>query len=196
MSKGEETRKRIVKEAMREASRAGLEGLSIGGLAATLGMSKSGLFAHFGSKEELQLAVLEGARRRFERDVIGPALAAPGGLPRLRALFEHWLAWSADPRTPGGCLFTAAATELDDRPGAPRDFLAERQVALHQSVVRMANGARTRGMLRRDLDCELFAFELQGIVLAFSHYHRLLRDEAAALRASAAFDQLVAANTA
>src|SRR3954447_26417659 len=123
MSKGEETRERILDWAFRAASRDGLEGLTIGALAAELGLSKSGLFAHFGSKEDLQLAVLAEATRRFENVVLRPAFRAPRGEARVRQVFENWLRWLSDPGSPGGCVFLAAAVELDDQDGRPRDYL-------------------------------------------------------------------------
>src|SRR5262245_29169338 len=117
MKKGTVTRERIVDAAFSLASSVGLEGLSIGNLAAKLGLSKSGRFAHFGSKDELELEVLRSARRRFEDTVIRPALSAPRGEPRLRALLDHWLEWVENPSMPGGCIFVEAAAELDARPG-------------------------------------------------------------------------------
>src|ERR1700759_3366835 len=123
-SKGAETRERILTRAIQLASQRGLEGLSIGDRAADLGLSKSGLFAHFGSKEDLQVEVLRAAGSRWEQSVWKPALKAAAGRPRLVAFFEHWLRWISDPTWPGGCLFMAAATELDDREGKARDFLA------------------------------------------------------------------------
>ena len=110
MGKGSETRDRIVEQAVRLASRDGLEGLTIGTLSAELGLSKSGLFAHFGSKDELQLQVLQAAVQRFEIEVIRPALAAPRGEPRIRVLFERWLTWVNGEDSPGGC-----ATPLQNR---------------------------------------------------------------------------------
>src|SRR5262245_18337194 len=115
MSKGAETRELSIDRAYQLASRDGLEGLTAGALADTLKLSKSGLFAHFGSKEELQLEVLKAGASRFEDSVIKPALKVPRGLPRLKKLFDLWLDWGANPGTPGGCIFIAAAAELDDR---------------------------------------------------------------------------------
>ena len=109
MSKGNETRARILRHAARVASRDGLGGLSIGELAAQLRMSKSGLFAHFGSKEDLQIEVLRAASAEFAQRVIAPALKQPRGPARLRAIFEGWLAWASDPDVPGGCVFAGAS---------------------------------------------------------------------------------------
>src|SRR4051812_36691469 len=113
MRKGAETRERILDQAVRLASRDGLDGLTIGTLSTELGLSKSGLFAHFGSKDELQLQVLQDVTRRFEETVIRPAVAAPRGEPRLRTLFENWIAWGDSLFMPGGCLLVAAAVEFD-----------------------------------------------------------------------------------
>ena len=123
MGKGEITRHAILERATALASRSGLEGISIGHLAEDLGLSKSGLFAHFGSKEALQVEILRFAAERFVENVVRPALAQPRGEPRVRAIFERWIAWDRSHSVPGGCLFVAAASELDDRPGPARDEL-------------------------------------------------------------------------
>jgi AcrR family transcriptional regulator len=191
VSKGEETRERILERAFRLASRDGLEGLSIGGLAAELGLSKSGLFAHFGSKEELQVEVLRAAAIRFEAQVMRPAFRAPRGEPRVRALFDNWLQWLQDASSPGGCLFLAASTELDDKEGRPRDFLVGMQRQLLQSLAKTARLAIEAGHFRGDLDCDQFAFELNGLLLGHSHFRRLLRDPRAESRTRGAFDRLV-----
>ena len=114
MSKGESTRERIIERAFLLAGRDGLNGLSLGSLSDALNMSKSGLFAHFGSKEELQVAVLKHAADTFTEQVIKPALKAPRGLPRLEAMFNHWLEWGIDFKMFGGCFFPQASAELDD----------------------------------------------------------------------------------
>ena len=177
MSKGEETRERILDRALRLASRDGLSGLSIGGLATELGLSKSGLFAHFGSKEDLQLAVLQEAADPVRADtVMRPAFLGPRGEPRIRRLFENWMGWIGDPATPGGCVFLAAATELDDREGRPRDFLVGRQRQLVASLARSARLAMEEGHFAPRLDAEQFAFELYSLLLGCSHWKRLLRD--------------------
>ena len=113
MSKGAETRRAILDHALEVATKEGLEGLTIGRLAQDLQLSKSGLFAHFRGKEELLLQVLETARARFIEQVVKPGLAAPRGEPRVRALFESWLAWERSTALPGGCPFVAAAVELE-----------------------------------------------------------------------------------
>jgi AcrR family transcriptional regulator len=192
MSKGAQTRERILVRAFRLASRDGLEGLSLSALASESGLSKSGLFAHFGSKEELQVELLRLAAEHFEQVVWGPALRAPRGEPRIRQLFDGWLAWADDPESPGGCIFTAAGAELDDREGRPREFLVDNQNRLHDAIARSAKIAVEVGHFRADLDPEGFGFELYGILLAYNHYLRLLRDAQASTRARAAFERLLA----
>ena len=125
--KGERTRAAILDHALAAASERGLEGLSIGGLAKEAGLSKSGLFAHFSSKENLQIQVLETAVHRFVETVISPALRERRGIPRIRALFDNWLGWDRDAGLPGGCIFISTANELDDRPGPVRDRLVAYQ---------------------------------------------------------------------
>jgi AcrR family transcriptional regulator len=192
VTKGNETRDRILDRALRLASRDGLEGLSIGTLAIDLGLSKSGLFAHFGSKEDLQVAVLREAAGRFENTVMRPAFTAPRGEPRIRRLFENWLGWIGDPASPGGCVFLAAAAELDDREGRPRDFLVGSQKQLVASLAKAARLAVEEGHFAAHLDAEQFAFDLYALLLGCSHWKRLLRDPRAETRARAAFDRLVA----
>jgi AcrR family transcriptional regulator len=196
LSKGDETRERIVDRAWRLASRDGLSGLSIGKLATELGLSKSGLFAHFGSKEGLELEVLKAGAERFTEQVMRPAFTAPRGLPRVRKLFKGWLAWVTDPAQPGGCVLFAAAAELDDSEGPQRDFLVSSQTSLLAALAKSARLAVETGELRRDLDCDQFAFELLGIVMAYHHARRLLRDPKAEARARAAFERLLISNQA
>lgn len=192
MTKGDDTRQHILTRAAGLATQIGLEGLSIGQLATDLGMSKSGLFAHFQSKQELQTQVVDFARERFLDTVVRPALAAPRGEPRVRALFERWIRWPLESKLPGGCFFVAAATELDDRPGPVRDALVRAQrdwVDLLASTVRAAGA---EGHFRADIDGEQFAQELYGILLGYHHYARLLGDRASRKRAELAFEALVA----
>ena len=196
MSKGDETRERIVDRAWRLASRDGLAGLSIGKLASELGLSKSGLFAHFGSKEGLELEVLKAGAERFTEQVMRPAFAAPRGLARVRKLFKGWLAWVTDPAQPGGCLLFAAAAELDDSEGPQRDFLVSSQASLMTALARSARLAVECGELRSELDCDQFAFELLGILMAYQHARRLLRDPKAEARARNAFEHLINTNQA
>jgi AcrR family transcriptional regulator len=192
MSKGEETRAAILRKAVNVAGVHGLEGLSIGRLAELSGLSKSGLFGHFGSKEALQRSVLEWVVDDFRSRVILPALREPTGLARLRRLFSAWLVWTAEDKKAGGCPLLAASIELDDRPGELRDYLVEQQQAWLDCIARMAAKAVTQAEFRRDLDVQQFAFEFNSIGLGFNFSHRLIEDAHAARRAHAAFEQLVA----
>ena len=191
MSKGDDTRERILDRAFRAAARDGLEGLSIGTLASELGMSKSGLFAHFGSKEDLQIEVMREASQRFEEFVWRPAIKAPRGEPRLRKLIERWLLWINEPSMPGGCLFVAAAAELDDKDGRPRDFLVGEQRKLCGALAKAAQLAIGEGHFRENLDCEQFAFDAYSVVLGYNYQRRLMRDPKAETRARRALERLL-----
>jgi AcrR family transcriptional regulator len=191
MAKGPETRERILDTAFRLAARDGLEGLSLSALAGELGLSKSGLFAHFRSKEDLQLQMLQVASDRFVETVMVPAFKERRGLPRLDALFDRWIRWASDPELPGGCIFVAAASELDDQQGRVRDFVVAQQRRLLEAIARAATIAVQAGHFRRDLDVDQFAFEVLGMYLAFHHARRLLRDPRAEKRARRAYARLV-----
>jgi AcrR family transcriptional regulator len=191
MSKGAETRERILDHAFVVAGRDGLEGLSIGALAEELQLSKSGLFAHFGSKEDLQLEVLKEGSKRFEEAVIRPALKAPRGLPRLKKLFELWISWSTSPSTPGGCIFIAASTELDDKEGRTRDYLVATQRQLLSFLAGAARLCVEQNHFKKDIDCDLFAYEAYGVVLVYNHAKKLLRDPNADKMAHRAFERLM-----
>jgi AcrR family transcriptional regulator len=192
MTKGTETRQAVLEEAARVASRVGLAGLTIGSLAASTRLSKSGLFAHFQSKESLQLELLAHTRSRFVDLVVRPALTAPRGEPRMRELFRRWLAWDAD-ALPGGCLFVAASAELDDQPGPVRDRLAQDQRDWMDTIAQVFRTGIAEGHYRPDADPEQFAYDLYGVMLAFHHASRLLGDPDAAGRATRAFEALLLA---
>ena len=196
MRKGERTRRDILDQAVALATRVGLEGLSIGSLAARLDLSKSGLFAHFGSKEDLQLQTLKQAQLRFEETVVRPALAAPYGLARLRALFTNWLnSLGQGERAAGGRLMLAASFEYDDRPGPVRDLLLSGQRELRGAIAKAIRLAIEERRLKPDTDPWQLTFELFGIVLAAHHDLRLLRDPRALDRARGALDRLIAAHS-
>jgi AcrR family transcriptional regulator len=189
VTKGEETRQAILGRAFELASVIGVSGLTIGRLAEETRLSKSGLFAHFGSKENLDVAVVEEASRQFVQEVMVPALREPRGEPRVRALFERWVTWG---QRPGGCFFVGAGAELDDRPGPPRDALVR---ACHDWIDELAKAARIavrEGHFAASLEPEQFAFELYALMLSFHQYHRFLRDPLALERTRRAFDRLVA----
>ncbi len=189
MSKGEATRETILDAAGELARTVGFAGMSIGALAAGTGLSKSGLYAHFKSKEALQLDVLDHAKARFLREVVVPALAAPRGEPRVRALFENKLRWNSQP---GGCIFVAAASELDDQPGPVRDRVARDQLDWLDTLAEVFRTGITEGHFRADADPAQFAFELDGVMLSYHHCKRLLDDDTAGTRARAAFEALLA----
>jgi len=195
MSKGEATRASILRHAVALCSVQGLEALSIGRLADLSGMSKSGLFGHFGSKEALQQAVLESVVEDFRGRVILPALREPGGVSRLRRLFSLWLEWASEEKRDGGCPLLGASTELDDRPGELRDYLVEKQKAWLDCIARIAAKAIAEREFRADVDVEQFAFEFNNIGLGFNFAHRLLDDTRARHRARNAFETLVASAT-
>jgi AcrR family transcriptional regulator len=191
VTKGDETRREILSHALALASEVGLSGLSIGLLAERVGMSKSGLFAHFSSKERLQVAVLEEASQRFVGLVVSPALRAARGKPRVAALFERWLHWSQQDFMPGGCIFFAAAGELDDRPGSARDQLVASQRDLQETLAHAVRIAKNEGHFRSDLDEAQFVFELFGIIQTCNFHLRLMRDAQTLARAQRAFERLL-----
>lgn len=192
MGKGEQTRLAVLAQAADVAARQGLSTLTIGDLAARTRLSKSGLFAHFQSKEALQLAILAYARDKFTDEVIRPATRAARGEPRVRALFEHWLEISRG--TNAECLFVSASAEFDDQPGPVRDQLVRDHRDCAESVAQMFRTGIAEGDFRADADPEQFAYELHGIMLGFFHAHRLLGDPHAAERARRAFESVLAAS--
>jgi AcrR family transcriptional regulator len=185
----EGTRQNILTHAIDLAARVGLGGLTIGGLAEATGLSKSGLFAHFKSKDNLQVQVIEAASDQFVETVVRPALRAARGEPRVRQLFEGWLAWALDQQ--GGCIFSAASFELDDQPGPARDAVVKSQRDWLDTLAQAARIAMREGHFRSDLDADQFAFELQGLMLATHEVARLFREPGAADRARRGFDRLV-----
>jgi len=154
-------------------------------------MSKSGLFAHFGSKEELQLGVLDTAVERFVNKVVAPALQAPRGIPRLQDLFDRWLSWERSPKLPGGCPFIAAAHELDDRPGVLRDRLVDYQRDWVDALATAARIGVDEGHFLADLDTSQFAYDFYSIILSYHYFSRLLRDPKAEHQARTAFQRLL-----
>lgn len=183
MRKGAATKQTILDEATRLASQVGLGGLTIGSLATQTELSKSGLFAHFRSKESLQVQVLEHAALRFREQVVTPTFAAPRGEPRLRELFARWLAW-VDTSLPGGCIFISAGIEFDDQPGAVRDQVAQAQRTWFDTIARVATEAGSA-------DPDQFAQDLYGVMLAYHLTNRLLGDPEAGARAERAFNKLL-----
>ncbi len=191
LHKGQQTRAAILDAAVGLASHMGLEGLSIGALAEIAQMSKSGVFAHFGSREELQIAVVRQYHARFEEEVFFPAIREPRGLPRLRALFERWVR-RVSVEMDSGCIYISGAVEFDDRPGPVRDALAEMVQAWQAALARAIRAAVAERHLREDTDPTQLLFELHGLILALHHDARFLRTPGAPDRARAAFERLLA----
>jgi AcrR family transcriptional regulator len=192
VTKGAETRQRIVDKAMELASTLGIEGITLGVLASELELSKSGLFAHFKSREALQVAVLEDAAERFRRTVVEPAYRARRGEGRVRALFERWLTWSEAQFQPGGCVFIASANDLDDRPGPVRDVLVRSQRDWLAALAQSVRAAVEEKHFKAAVGPEQFAFEMYALVLGYHHYQRLLREPKSGERVRQAFESLVA----
>ena len=190
--KGARTREAILQLAVAHACRVGLAGLTIGDLATAAGMSKSGMYAHFGSKEAMQIAVLDTAAQEFANGVVVPALAAARGEPRVRALVENWLECGRT-REPGGCVIVKASTELDEQPGPVRDHLRGLHESLDAAIARIVEGGAREGHFRADVDGRQFAFDLYAVMLGFHHAYRLLDDPRAEARARAAVEMLIAA---
>lgn len=193
--KGETTRAAIVEAALALARRDGLEGLTIGVLAEQMRMSKSGVFAHFGSREDLQLAVLNEYAARFVDQVLRPAVQRPRGLPRLRALLENWLALLAR-ELEQGCLMISGASEYDDRPGPLRDAVVDVVNGWKRELLRAIEQARDEGHLRRDVDAEQLVFEAYGLMLVLHQDSRLLHSPDSVKRARAGLARLLEAATA
>ncbi len=190
LHKGQQTRAAILDAALGLASQMGLEGLSIGALAELMQMSKSGVFAHFGSREELQISVIREYHARFEEEVFFPAMREPRGLPRLTALFERWLR-RVSMEIDSGCIYISGAVEFDDRPGPVRDALAAMVLAWHQALERAIGIAIEEGHLRPDTDTQQMLFEIHGLILALHHDARFLRRPGAIDRARAGFARIV-----
>ncbi len=188
LHKGQQTRAAILDAALGLASHMGLEGLSIGALADVTQMSKSGVFAHFGSREELQISVIREYHARFEEEVFFPAIREPRGLPRLRALFERWVR-RVSVELDSGCIYISGAVEFDDRPGPVRDALAGMVRTWHATLERAIRLSVEQGHLRPETDPTQMLFELHGLILALHHDARFLRIPGALDRARAGFER-------
>jgi AcrR family transcriptional regulator len=193
-SKGEETRSQILAAAAHQASTSGFESLTIGSLAEKTGMSKSGLFAHFGSKLDLQVAALDECARQFTEAVFLPAMKVPRGVKRLKALFENWITWPQRASLPGGCPIDSASREYDHQPGAMRDAVMERQRLLDRELSKAVQLAMETGELAEDTDPRQVAFEFLAIILVYYRAKSLLGAESAMKRARLAFDRLLEQN--
>ncbi|HYR24450.1 MAG TPA: TetR/AcrR family transcriptional regulator [Aquabacterium sp.] len=188
--KGQQTRAAILDAALNLASQMGIEGLSIGALAEVIGMSKSGVFAHFGSREELQISVIREYHERFEEEVFHPAMSEPRGLPRLRTLVKNWVSKVAT-EIDSGCIYISGAVEFDDRPGPVRDALAGMVLLWHGALEKAIRIAIEEGHLRPDTDPMQMLFEIHGLILSLHHDARFLRSPGAVERARVAFERLI-----
>jgi AcrR family transcriptional regulator len=187
------TKNRIVTEGLGLLSKNGFGGVTLGVLAAQTGLSKSGLFAHFGSKTEVQLRLLDEAAQVSRSTVVAPAMRATGGLARLRAVFDRWLGWTEKAGIGGGCPVAGGFFELDDAPDD--DPVRRRLIAMEAEwrafLTELVRGAIKTGELRPGLDVDQFVWELCGIYLTHHVSHRLIHDPHATKRAQTAFTELV-----
>ena len=190
LQKGQQTKAAIVDAALGLATQIGLEGLSIGALAEVMQMSKSGVFAHFGSREELQISVVREYHTRFEDEVFYPAMNAPRGLPRLRTMFDNWMKRTSA-EIDSGCIYIGGAVEFDDRPGPVRDALASSVGTWLTAMRRAIEIAKVEGHLRPDTDAHQMAFEIHALILALHYEARFLRAPGSLERAVRAFDSIV-----
>ena len=172
MEKGDLTKKKILDTGFGLASKTGLECLSIGKMANLVKMSKSGLFGHFNSKENLQLEVMKHAGDIFNRDVIVPALKTKPGIPRIQKMMDNWIEWTMN--LSGGCIFVAAAAEYSDRPGLVRDSIKKQHDLWIDCLNKIALSAVKQGDFKKDSDCNLFAFQMYSLILGFFLYHNSL----------------------
>ena len=191
LQKGQQTKVAIVDAALGLATHIGLEGLSIGALAELTGMSKSGVFAHFGSREELQISVIHEYHRRFEQEVFYPALEADRGVARLRAMFGNWMKRSSV-EIDSGCIYISGAIEFDERTGPVRDALARSVMGWHAALKRSIEHGKELGELRADVDPDQMLFEIHGLILALHYEARFLKNPGSIARAVQGFDNILA----
>ena len=193
MAKGEKTRTKILEKAASLASVCGLEEMSIGNLAKATGLSKSGLFAHFNSKENLQTQVIQWVAEMFADQVMRPAFKEPRGIPRIRAIFENWKDWIDGDSLPGGCIMIASSTEFSDKPGAVRDEVVTMMDTLLESLTKTAQIAVNEGHFKPDTDPRQFAFEFESLLHGYHLLQRLLKDPNARKRSDLALERLLGA---
>ena len=191
MRKGELTRAAILDVALQLASRQGLEGLTIGLLADQMKMSKSGVFAHFGSREDLQIEVVKLYHRHFEQEVFYPSILEPRGLPRLQAMFARWIT-QVTIEIASGCIYISGAVEYDDRPGEIHDQLVGMVLTWQNALQRAVVQSIEAGQLRADLDAAQMVYEMYGLILALHHDARFLKIPGSVERAQAGFERLIA----
>jgi AcrR family transcriptional regulator len=190
LQKGQQTKAAIVDAALGLATQIGLEGLSIGALAEVTQMSKSGVFAHFGSREELQISVIREYHTRFEEDVFYPAMSEERGLPRLRSMFAHWMKRTSI-EIDSGCIYISGAVEFDDRPGPVRDALASSVQTWHAAMKRAITIAKECGHVQADVDEDQMLFEIHGLILALHYEARFLKNPGSFARANAGFENIL-----
>ena len=191
LQKGLHTKAVIVEAALGLATHIGLEGLSIGALADITGMSKSGVFAHFGSREELQISVIREYHARFEHEVFYPAMSARRGVDRLRAMFDHWMQRTSV-EIDSGCIYISGAVEFDDRTGPVRDALASSVLTWHAAMRRAIEQCKELGELRADTNEEQMLFEIHGLILALHYEARFLQTPGSIARAVVGFHNILA----
>ena len=190
LQKGQQTKAAIVDAALGLATQIGLEGLSIGALAEVTQMSKSGVFAHFGSREELQISVIREYHNRFEEEVFYTAMQEPRGLARLRAMFRNWM-HRTSVEIDSGCIYISGAVEFDDRTGPVRDALVGSVKSWLAAMNRAIVQAKEEGQLRADIDEQQLAFEIHGLILALHYEARFLRNPGSIARAHIGFDNIL-----
>ena len=190
MRKGELTRAAILDVALDLASRDGLEGLTIGLLADKMNMSKSGVFAHFGSREDLQLEVLKLYHHRFEQEVFFPSVKEPRGIARLRAMYARWVK-RVSVEVASGCIYISGAVEYDDRPGPIREELMAMVGAWQAALLRCVQQCIEVGDLKAGSDAQQMVYEMYGLILALHHDARFLRIPGSLERAGTGFERLI-----
>ncbi len=188
--KGQQTKAIIVDAALGLATQIGLQGLSIGAVAEITQMSKSGVFAHFGSREELQISVVREYHARFEEEVFYPALQAARGLPRVRALFDNWMQRTTV-EIDSGCIYISGAVEFDDRPGPVRDAIASSVNTWLAAMQRAVAAAQELGHLHADTPAQQILFEIHGLILALHYEARFLKLPGSLQRAVQGFNSIL-----
>lgn len=189
MQKGADTRNSILAKGLEMASQYGLENVTIGSLAKTMCMSKSGIFGHFQSKENLQIQIINFAVEHFTESVIVPSLKVTRGIPRIKAMVDNWISWGTG--SAGGCIFVLASNEFSNRPGAVREVLLVHQKAWLEGLAKLADSAKKADDFRQDVDISQFAFELYSLMLGFHYYHRMMKDTDIQKKQDRALTQLI-----
>ena len=191
LHKRQHTRAVLLDAGLGLASRFGLEGITIGALADIVSMSKSGVFAHFGSREDLQIAIIDEYYQRFEKEVFHPALQQPRGLPRLRAMFENWIRRVTEEEVHSGCIFISGAVEYDDREGPVSDALRKAIQTWMAALERAVEQARAEGHLEPGTDAHQMIFEIHGLILSVHYEARFLHKPQAIERIHTSFERVL-----